>query len=198
MNWLTRYYAMIIRDKKIIRIPLGDKTLMLQRNRSDGYASIVASKQSCLIGLILALRSSDIVHQKEGWILQDVHRQPRIEHTNREEPLPLPSIDDLFDQVMPFCLISTLEAFMDLMNWVCKPYLDKFVIVFIDDISICSSKNKEYEEHLRLILGLLKNKGFYAKFSKCEFWLLKVQFLGHVVDSQGIHVDTAKIESIKD
>ncbi|GJT07778.1 hypothetical protein Tco_0842240 [Tanacetum coccineum] len=83
---------------------------------------------------------------------------------------------------------------MDLMNRVYKPYLGKFVIVFINDISICSSRNKEYKEHLRLILGLLKNKELYAKFSKCEFWLLKVQFLGHVVDSQGIHVDTAKIE----
>ncbi|GJY12887.1 hypothetical protein Tco_0382196 [Tanacetum coccineum] len=86
---------------------------------------------------------------------------------------------------------------MDLMNRVYKPYLDKFVIVFIDDISI-SQANKEYEEHLRLILGLLKNKELYAKFSKCEFWLLKVQFLVHVIDSQGIHVDTAKIKSIKD
>ncbi|GJT12701.1 putative reverse transcriptase domain-containing protein [Tanacetum coccineum] len=74
---------------------------------------------------------------------------------------------------------------MDLMNRVYKPYLDKFVIVFIDDI------HKEYEEHLRLILGLLKNKELYAKFSKCEFWLLKVQFLGHVVDNHGIHVDAA-------
>ncbi|GJV74165.1 hypothetical protein Tco_1494160 [Tanacetum coccineum] len=87
---------------------------------------------------------------------------------------------------------------MDLMNRVYKPYLDKFMIVFIEDIFIYSSGNKEYEEHLRLILGLRNNKGLYAKFSKCEFWLLKVQFLGHVVDSQGIHVDTAKIESIKD
>ncbi|GJX25518.1 hypothetical protein Tco_0231814 [Tanacetum coccineum] len=86
---------------------------------------------------------------------------------------------------------------MDLMNRVYTPYLDKFVIVFIDDIFIAQA-NKEYEEHLRLILGLLKNKELYIKFPKCELWLLKVQFLGHVVDSQGIHVDTAKIELIKD
>ncbi|GJW55812.1 hypothetical protein Tco_0099897 [Tanacetum coccineum] len=101
-------------------------------------------------------------------------------------------------KVMPFGLINTPEPFMYLMNRVYKPYLDEFVIVFIDDISICSRRNKEYKEHLRLILGLLKNEGLYAKFSKCEFWLSKVQFLGHVVDKQGIHVDTAKIESIKD
>ncbi|GKE61958.1 putative reverse transcriptase domain-containing protein [Tanacetum coccineum] len=87
---------------------------------------------------------------------------------------------------------------MDLMNRVCKPYLDKFVIVFIDDILIYSKNKKEHEEHLRLILRLLKREELYAKFSKCEFWLLKVQFLGYVIDSEGIHVDPAKIESIKD
>ncbi|GKC45685.1 putative reverse transcriptase domain-containing protein [Tanacetum coccineum] len=89
-------------------------------------------------------------------------------------------------------------VFMDLMNRVCKPYLDRFVIVFIDDILIYSKSRKEHEGHLRLILKLLKEEKLYAKFSKCEFWLSKVQFLGHVIDSEGIHVDPAKIESIKD
>ncbi|GKA62633.1 putative reverse transcriptase domain-containing protein [Tanacetum coccineum] len=87
---------------------------------------------------------------------------------------------------------------MDLMNRVCKPYLDRFVIVFIDDILIYSKSRKEHEGHLKLILKLLKEEELYAKFSKCEFWLSKVQFLGHVIDSEGIHVDPAKIESIKD
>ncbi|GJV93907.1 putative reverse transcriptase domain-containing protein [Tanacetum coccineum] len=87
---------------------------------------------------------------------------------------------------------------MDLMNRVCSPYLDKFVIVFIDDIIIYSKKKKEHEEHLKVILELLKKEESYAKFSKCEFWIPKVQFLGHVIDSQGIQVDPAKIESIKD
>ncbi|GJS78640.1 putative reverse transcriptase domain-containing protein [Tanacetum coccineum] len=87
---------------------------------------------------------------------------------------------------------------MDLMNRVCKPYLDKFVIVFIDDILIYSKNKKEHEEHLKQILELLKKEELYAKFSKCEFWIPKVQFLGHVIDSEGIHVDPAKIESIKD
>ncbi|GJY00078.1 putative reverse transcriptase domain-containing protein [Tanacetum coccineum] len=87
---------------------------------------------------------------------------------------------------------------MDLMNRVCKPYLDKFVIVFIDDILIYSKNKREHEEHLKLILELLKKEELYAKFSKCEFWIPKVQFLGHMIDSKGIHVDPAKIKSIKD
>ncbi|GKD09095.1 putative reverse transcriptase domain-containing protein, partial [Tanacetum coccineum] len=87
---------------------------------------------------------------------------------------------------------------MDLMNRVCKPYMDKFVIIFIDDILIYSKDKKEHEKHLKAILELLKNEKLYAKFSKCEFWIPKVQFLDHVIDSRGIHVDPAKIESIKD
>ncbi|GJV23757.1 putative reverse transcriptase domain-containing protein [Tanacetum coccineum] len=75
---------------------------------------------------------------------------------------------------------------MDLMNRVYKPYLDKFVIVFIDDILIYSKNKQEHEEHLKLILELLKKEESYAKFSKCEFWIPKVQFLGHVIDSQGL------------
>nr|GEX94578.1 retrotransposon protein, putative, Ty3-gypsy subclass [Tanacetum cinerariifolium] len=81
---------------------------------------------------------------------------------------------------------------------VCKAYLDKFMIVFIDDIIIYSKDEKEHEEHLKAILELLKKEELYAKFSKCEFWFPKVQFLGQVIDSQGIHVDPAKIESVKD
>nr|GEY18918.1 retrotransposon protein, putative, Ty3-gypsy subclass [Tanacetum cinerariifolium] len=87
--------------------------------------------------------------------------------------------------------------FMDLMIRVCKPYLDKFVIVFIDDILIYSKSKEEHKEHLKTILELLKKEQLYAKFSKCDFWLESVQFLRHVIDSKSVHVDPAKIEAIK-
>nr|GFB52502.1 retrotransposon protein, putative, Ty3-gypsy subclass [Tanacetum cinerariifolium] len=86
---------------------------------------------------------------------------------------------------MAFGLTNAPAVFMVLMNRVCKPYLDKFVIVFIDDILIYSKDEKEHEEHLKAILELLKKEELYAKFSKCEFWIPKVQFLSHVIDSQG-------------
>ncbi|GJT28283.1 putative reverse transcriptase domain-containing protein [Tanacetum coccineum] len=124
---------------------------------------------------------------------------------------PLPRIDDLFDQLQGSSIYSKIdlrsgyhqlkvrETFQrQHFELVCKPYLDKFVIVFIDDILIYSKDEREHEEHLKAILELLKKEKLYAKFSKCEFWIPKVQFLGHVIDSRGIHVDPAKIKSIKD
>ncbi|GJT18729.1 putative reverse transcriptase domain-containing protein [Tanacetum coccineum] len=120
----------------------------------------------------------------------------------REEDIPKTAFRTRYGhyefQVMLFGLTNAPAVFMDLMNRVCKPYLDKFMIVFIDDIMIYSKNKQEHEEHLKLILELLKKEELYAKFSKCEFWIPKVQFLGHVIDSEGIHVDPAKIESIKD
>ena len=92
--------------------------------------------------------------------------------------------------VMPFGLTNAPAAFMDLMNQVFQPYLDKFVIVFIDDILVYSKFKAEHVRHLKLVLSSLREHQLYAKFSKCEFWLNQVAFLGHVISSQGIQVDS--------
>ncbi|GKA40101.1 putative reverse transcriptase domain-containing protein [Tanacetum coccineum] len=99
--------------------------------------------------------------------------------------------------VMPFGLTNAPTVFMGLMNRVCRPYLDKFVIVFIDDILIYSKTQEEHVEHLSLVLELLRMEKRYAKFSKCEIWLREVQFLGHVINGNGIHVDPSKIKAVK-
>ncbi|GKB15465.1 putative nucleotidyltransferase, ribonuclease H [Tanacetum coccineum] len=99
--------------------------------------------------------------------------------------------------VMPFGLTNAPAVFMDLMNRVCKPYLDKFVIVFIDEILIYSKTKEDHENHFRLMLDLVRKDKLYAKFSKCEFWLQEVHFLGHVVNHDSIHVDPSKIKAVK-
>nr|GEV69003.1 retrotransposon protein, putative, Ty3-gypsy subclass [Tanacetum cinerariifolium] len=98
---------------------------------------------------------------------------------------------------MPFGLTNAPAVFMDLMNRVCNPYLDKFVIMFIDDILVYSKDVEEHDKHLKISLEFLKEDRLYAKFSKCDFWLDSVKILGHVIDRSGVHVDHAKIEAIK-
>ena len=98
--------------------------------------------------------------------------------------------------VMPFGLTNALDTFMDLMNRVFSPYLDKFVIVFIDDILVYSGSQEEHAEHLREVLQILRERQLYAKFSKFQFWLDKVAFLGHVISAEDISVDRQKIEAI--
>ena len=98
--------------------------------------------------------------------------------------------------VMSFGLTNAPAAFMDLMNRLCMPMLDKSIIVFIDDILIYSKSKEEHADHLREVREVLRKKQLYAKFFKCDFWLQEVQFLGHHISREGIKVDPAKIEAV--
>ena len=100
--------------------------------------------------------------------------------------------------VMPFGLTNASTAIMDLMNRVFQPYLDRFVVVFIDDILVYSRIEDEHDEHLQVVLQILREKQLYAKSSKCEFWLCEVTFLGHVVSTEWTRVDLRKIKAILD
>nr|GEV11450.1 putative reverse transcriptase domain-containing protein [Tanacetum cinerariifolium] len=119
----------------------------------------------------------------------------------KEEDIPITAFKTRYVhfefQVMPFGLTNAYAVFMDLMNRVCKPYLDKFIIVFIDDILVYFKDEEEHGRHLKIILEVLKKERLYAKFLKCDFWLDSVQFLGYLIDRSGVHVDLAKIEAIK-
>ncbi|KAA3483554.1 DNA/RNA polymerases superfamily protein [Gossypium australe] len=100
--------------------------------------------------------------------------------------------------VMPFGLTNAPAVFMDIMNRIFRPLLDKFVVVFIDDILIYSRDEHEHAEHLRTVLQILQDNRLYAKFSKSEFWLKEVGFLGHIVSGDGVRVDPGKISAIVD
>jgi hypothetical protein len=97
---------------------------------------------------------------------------------------------------MLFGLTSAHVVFMDLMNQIFRPYLNKFVVVFIDDILVYSNTYLEQEQHLREILQTLREHRLYAKLSKCEFWLKEVTFLGHVISVEGIFIDPRKDEVV--
>ncbi|GJR85423.1 hypothetical protein Tco_0209434 [Tanacetum coccineum] len=235
MDWLVDQDAVIVCGKKVVHIPVKDKTLVVEGGRDDlpglPPPRQVEFKIELVPAPVLFVKKKDRTFR----ICIDYRKLNKLTIKNR---YPLPRINDMFDQlqgssvyskivlrsgyhqlrireedipitafrtryghyefqVMPFGLTNAPAVFMDLMNRVCKPYLNNFVIMFIDDILIYSKSKDEHKEHLKTILELLKKEKLYAKFSKCDFWLESVQFLGHVIDSKGVHVDPAKIEAIK-
>ena len=99
---------------------------------------------------------------------------------------------------MPFGLTNVPAIFMDLMNRVLREYLDRFIIVFIDDILVYSPNVEEHTEHLTLVLQRLREEQLYAKFSKCEFWLTEIGFLGQMVSGDGISMDPNKTKAVMD
>jgi hypothetical protein len=120
----------------------------------------------------------------------------------REEDIPKTAFSTRYGLyeylVMSFVLTNSPAHFMYLMNSIFMEELDKFVMIFIDDILVFSKSRKEHEEHLRIVLQRLHDHQLYAKFSKCEFWLTEVQFLGHVVSFEGISVDPSKVQEVLD
>jgi len=99
-------------------------------------------------------------------------------------------------KVMPFGVTNAPGVFMEYMNRIFHAFLDRFVVVFIDDILIYSKSEEEHAEHLKTVLQVLREKKLYAKLSKCEFWLKEVSFLGHVISGDAIAVDPSKVEAV--
>ncbi|GJR23672.1 putative reverse transcriptase domain-containing protein [Tanacetum coccineum] len=185
LDWLSKYHAVIVCDEKVVRILYGNE--ITEKKAKDKPEE-------------KRLEDVPII-----WDFPEVFPEelPKLPPTRvQEDDIPKTAFRTRYGhyefQIMPFGLTKAPVVFLDLMNRVSKPYLDKFMIVFIDDILIYSKNKEEHEKYLKLILDLLKKEELYAKFSKCEFWLLKVQFLGYVTDSKGIYVDPAKIDSIMD
>nr|GEV54540.1 hypothetical protein [Tanacetum cinerariifolium] len=170
MDWLVKHDAVIVCGEKVVCIPYGNKMLIVKSDK--GAAPIVRAPYR--------LAPSEM--REFSVQLQELLEKGFIRPSS--SPLGAP------------IFTNAPAVFMDL-NRVCKPYLDKFVIVFIEDILVYSKDEEEHGKHLKIILELHKKERLYAKFLKCDFWLDSVQFLGHVIDRSGVHVDPAKIEAIK-
>nr|GEW91753.1 hypothetical protein [Tanacetum cinerariifolium] len=195
MDWLVECDALIVCGRKEVHVPYRNNTLVVKSDKRGSQLFIAqvtekepSKKQLQDVPMICNLPEID---------LRSGYHQHRI----REEDIPITAFRTRYGhfefQVIPFGLTNMPAVFRDLMNRVCKPYLNKFVIVFIDDILIYSKNKEDHEKHLKTILELLKNEKLYAKFSKCDFWLESVHFLSHVIDSDGVHVDPAKVEVIQ-
>nr|GEX96650.1 putative reverse transcriptase domain-containing protein [Tanacetum cinerariifolium] len=198
MDLLANNHAVIVCNEKIVHIPFGDEILIVQRDRSDkgiykakfftmGSSSFVCQKERWIVLDVYRLsltnplsRIDDLFDQLQGLSvyskidLRSGYHQLRV----RDEDIPKTMFRTRYGhyefQVMPFGLTNALVVFMDLINRVCKPFLDKFVIVFIDDILIYSRNKVEHEGHLKQILELLKKEELYVKFLKCIFGFLRL------------------------
>ncbi|GJT04093.1 putative reverse transcriptase domain-containing protein [Tanacetum coccineum] len=198
-DWLSDHKAEIICHKNVVRIPLLD-------GKDKGFIRPSSSPWGAPVLF---------VKKKDGSFRMCIDYRELNKLTIKNH-YPLPRIDDLFDQLQGSQYFSKIDLrsgyhqlrvheddiprshlglVMDILS--SQPYLDKFMIVFINDILIYSKTREEHKVHLGLVLELLKKERLYAKFSKCEFWLQKVHFLGHVINGDGIHVDPSKIEIAK-
>ncbi|GJZ00558.1 putative reverse transcriptase domain-containing protein, partial [Tanacetum coccineum] len=185
MDWLVKHDVVIICGEKVVLIPYENKTLTVESDK--GVAPVAHAPYR--------LAPSEM--RELSVQLQELLEKGFIRPSSSPWGAPVLFVQVEQVDLMSFGLTNAPAVFMDLMNRVCKPYLDKFVIVFVDDILVYSKDEEEHGKHLKIILELLKKVKLYAKFSKCDFWLNSVQFLGYVIDRNGVHVDPAKIEAIK-
>ncbi|GJR00264.1 putative reverse transcriptase domain-containing protein [Tanacetum coccineum] len=222
MDWLSNYTAEIVCHEKVVRIPLLDKIELIPRATpvAKSLYRLTPSELEELSGQLKELqdkelnkltiknpypllRIDDLFDQLQGSQffskidLRSGYHQLRV----HEDDIPKTAFRTHYRHfeftVMAFGLTNASVVFMDLINRVCRSYLDMFIIVFIDDILFYSKTKEEHVEHLRIVSKLLREEKLYAKFSKCEFWLREVQFLGLVINGDGIHVDPSKIEAVK-
>ncbi|GJW46865.1 putative reverse transcriptase domain-containing protein [Tanacetum coccineum] len=199
MDWLSKHHARIICDEKVIHIPFDGETLII-RDRGFirpstspwGAPVLFVKKKDGSFRMCIDYRElnkltiknryplpriDDLFDQLQGSSvyskinLRSGYHQLRV----KDEDIPKTAFRTRYEHyefhVMPFGLTNAPVVFMDLMNRVCKPYLDKFVIVFINDILIYTRNKEEHANHLRIILELLKKEKLYASFSKCDFWI---------------------------
>nr|GEX43418.1 retrotransposon protein, putative, Ty3-gypsy subclass [Tanacetum cinerariifolium] len=212
MDWFVKHDAVIVCGEKVVRISYGNKTLIVESDkgvsRLKGAPVLFVKKKDGSFRMCIDYRELNKLTVKNRYHvpkindlfdqLQGSSVYSKINLRSGYHQLRIKEVDILITtfrtryvpfefQVMSFGLTNAPAVFMDLMNRICKPYLDKFVIVFIDDILVYSNDEEEHGKHLKNILGLLKKERLYANFSKCDFWLDSVQFLGHVIDRSGVH-----------
>ncbi|GJR23022.1 putative reverse transcriptase domain-containing protein [Tanacetum coccineum] len=187
MDWLSKYSVVIDCAKKIVRIPSGSEILIVRGDGcSEGHRTRL-NVISCYKGApVLFVKKKD----ESFRICIDYRELNKLTVKNR---YPLPRIDDLFDQLQG----SSIYSKIDLRSGYHQLRVREEDLESLPSELDMGHNKQEHEEHLKIILELLKKEELYAKFSKCEFWIPKVQFLGHVIDNKGIHVDPAKIESVK-
>nr|GEW02853.1 putative reverse transcriptase domain-containing protein [Tanacetum cinerariifolium] len=215
MDWLAKYHVLIVCDEKVVRIPYGDEVLIIRGDDCDGRSKSKLNIISCTkthkyiqkgcqvyLAQVTSKKDKDKSEEKRLKDAPIVREFPK----NRYQLL---RIDDLFHQLQGLRVYSKIDLRSgyhqlrvreeDIPNTTFRTLYGHYEFqVMPFGLTNAHASKKEHEGHLKLILRLLKKEELYAKFSKCEFWLPKVQFLSHVIDCKGIHVDPAKIKSIKD
>nr|GFB63291.1 reverse transcriptase domain-containing protein [Tanacetum cinerariifolium] len=206
MEWLIKYHGVIICDEKIVRVPFGREILIFQGNGDN-------QREESRLNIISCTKAQKYLPMGCDVFLANITTKEAKDKSEEKRLEDVPIVRD-FPEVFPQDLPgSSVYSKIDLRSGyhqlrVRKEDIPKIAFrtryghyefqVMPFGLTNAPANKKEHEEHLTLIFELLKKEELYAKFSKCEFWILKVQFPGHVIDSKGIHVDPAKIESIKD